>query len=338
MNWHKRLFSVGLSVLMMVGILSGCSGDEEAPVAPVNTNAVRLAVSNGPMAISAVNLWSEQDTGTTKNKYTISLQEEANAANALKDGKADMAILSPEKAAQLYSQTGGKVQVLAGGNLSWLHIMETTSEIWEVADLKGKTIHMVGKATAAEYILRYVLTQNGLTPDKDVTIAFATSYEELSGMLRDGQISVAMMAEPYVTTLKMKKPKIRVAFNMADVWPVAEGSRNTLLMSCVVANKDFVTNNPETVKTFLYEYEASVSRADAIREETATLCVKYKLSESKAIAEESIMRCGFFFTSGERLKASMTQYLQVLEQGNTQLIGGTLPGDGFYYISAGQKA
>lgn len=60
-----------------------------------------------------------------------------------------------------------------------LSLLGNGQEAASIADLAGKTIYAPGQGANPEYILRYVLTGNGLDPDKDVTIQFVGEGSEL---------------------------------------------------------------------------------------------------------------------------------------------------------------
>ena len=60
--------------------------------------------------------------------------------------------------------------MLAVNTLGVLYMLENGGSVNSVADLKGKTIYTSGQGANPEYILRYILSENGIDPDNDVTI------------------------------------------------------------------------------------------------------------------------------------------------------------------------
>lgn len=77
--------------------------------------------------------------------------------------------------------------MLAVNTLGVLHILENGESVSSIADLKGKTIWSTGQGANPEYILRKILTENGLDPDKDVTIEFVGANDELVAALVSGK-------------------------------------------------------------------------------------------------------------------------------------------------------
>ena len=46
------------------------------------------------------------------------------------------------------------------------------SGVSSIADLKGRTLYASGKGASPEYALNYLLAQNGLNPETDVTVEY----------------------------------------------------------------------------------------------------------------------------------------------------------------------
>ena len=335
----KRAACMGISLLMAGLMLAGCSQEKEPDKDSSSSSTVnqaidiRMAVIKGPTGVGAVNLWANQDEGTASNRYSIETVTAPDAAiNKVANGDVDIAAVPTNAAAALYAKTDGNVQVLAVNTLGVLYMMENGESIQSVADLKGKTIYSTGQGANPEYVLNYILEKNGLTPGKDVTVKFVTENDELAAQMIKGTASVAMVPEPLVTTLKTKKATLRTALNMTEEWDKVSEGKSTLMMGCIIAGKDFVKKNPDGIRTFLQEYEASIERANAMRPETAKLCKKYGIIDDEAIAENAIVGCNLVYMEGEKMKTQLSGYLSVLLEADSKSIGGKLPDDAFYYL------
>ena len=81
---------------------------------------------------------------------------------------------------------------------------EKGDTIHSVADLAGRTILSTGKGTTPEYVLRYLLEQNGLDPDTDVTIEFYSEATEVTAQMAVAEDAVAVLPQPYVTSASMQ--------------------------------------------------------------------------------------------------------------------------------------
>jgi NitT/TauT family transport system substrate-binding protein len=88
---------------------------------------------------------------------------------------------------------------MATNTLGVLYLLERGNTINSIEDLRGKTIYMSGVGSTPEYILRYVLEQNGLDPDADVTIEPVADHDTLVTKFVLNESSIAVLPEPKVT-------------------------------------------------------------------------------------------------------------------------------------------
>ena len=93
-------------------------------------------------------------------------------------GDLDAAAVPANLAATLYNKTNGAVEVACINTLGVLYIVESGDSIGSVEDLRGKTIYASGKGATPEYALNYILTENGIDPEKDVTIEWKSDHAE----------------------------------------------------------------------------------------------------------------------------------------------------------------
>lgn len=98
--------------------------------------------------------------------------------------------------------------MLAINTLGVLYIVESGDTVQSVEDLRGKTIYASGKGSTPEYVLNYILSQNGIDPDTDVTIEWKSEHAEcLSALMSEGN-GIAMLPQPFVTTAQTKSDNI----------------------------------------------------------------------------------------------------------------------------------
>ncbi|MDO4810614.1 MAG: ABC transporter substrate-binding protein [Eubacteriales bacterium] len=321
----KRILSL-LLALALVLTMAAC-GTKKAETAEIN-----VYVLAGPTGVGAMNLWAKSDAGKTANTYHFTMP----AANdevvaAIAKGEADIAAVATNMAATLYQKTGGGVTVLAVNTLGVLSLLSNGEEIASVADLRGKTIYTPGQGANPEYILRYVLTENGLRPDSDVTIRFVGDGSELVSVWQSEPTAVIMAPQPMATTILMKYAGSRQVMDMTEEWNKVSGGESALMMGCVIVRNAFLAEHKGAVDTFLREYAGSIEAAQNDVTGTAALCEQYGLIPKAALAEKAIPRCGLTYVSGSEMKAQLSGYLQVMYNANPKSVGGKLPDEDFYY-------
>ena len=310
--------------------------EQEAAAAETAAGALRLFVLSGPTGIGAMNLWAAADAGETAQAYNITMTgANDEIVAALSKGEADVAAIATNLASTLYNKTEGGISVLAVNTLGVLSILApagvSADEIASVADLKGRTIYAPGQGANPEYVLRYVLSGNGVDPDADVTIQFVGEGSELLSVWQNDPEALIMAPQPVATALLMQNEGASKLFDMTDEWDAVSGGASRLMQGCVVVRKAFLEENPEAVETFLTEYQASIEKAQSDVEGTAALCESYGLIPKAAIAQKAIPQCGLTFVSGEEMKEQLGGYLQVMFDAAPASVGGALPADDFYY-------
>ena len=211
-------------------------------------------------------------------------------------------------------------------------VVNPGSDIQGKADLAGKTIYAPGQGANPEYILRYVLTGNGLDPDKDVTIQFVGEGSELLTVWQSDPDALILAPQPVATSILMQNENAAKLFDMTEEWSKISG--NQLMMGCVIVRNAFLQENPGAVELFLKEYAASIEKAQTDVEGTAALCEQYGLIPKAALAQKAIPSCGLTFVTGAEMKTDLSAYLQVMYDADPKSVGGALPGDDFYYYGA----
>ena len=327
-----------LLALTLALSLTACGGqansEPEQPETQEELTAaeINLYVLSGPTGIGAMNLWAASDAGETKNTYHITMPgANDEVVAALSKGDADIAAVATNLAATLYNKTDGGVTVLAVNTLGVLSLLSNGQEAATVSELKGKTIYAPGQGANPEYILRYVLSGNGLDPDKDVTLRFVGEGSELLTVWQSDPEAVILAPQPVATSILMQNENAKTLFDMTEEWDKIAGSDSTLMMGCVIVRNEFLQANPGAVELFLQEYAASIEKAQSDVEGTAALCQQYGLIPKAALAQKAIPSCGLTFVTGAEMKTGLSGYLQVMLDANPKSVGGALPGDGFYY-------
>lgn len=302
------------------------------PVFSNPASEVRLGVLKGPTGIGASYLLSQNDNGETKNRYSVTVLAEATDMIAqVAAGQIDIAAIPTNAAASLYNKTNGGVRVAALNTAGVLYILENGKTVSTVADLKGKTIYTVGQGSNPEYVMRYILSKNGIDPDKDVEIVFMDSAE-LTTRAAAGGIGICMLPVPAVTTVLIKNPDIRIALDMTEEWNRI-GNGSILTMGCVVVRTDFLKEHPAEVRFFLEDYEKSIVFVQDNIDEAAQLCAQYEIVPSAAVARKAIPDCNLIFTAGaDSIRSALEGYLKVLYDSNPKAVGGKMPGEDFYSI------
>ena len=296
------------------------------------TEALRIAGLKGPTTMGLVNLLSMEQAGTAAMDYDLQLYGAADEiVPLLMKGELDMAAIPANLAATLYQKTGGGIEAVAVNTLGVLYIVEKGDTVQSFGDLKGRTILSTGKGTTPEYVLRYLLTSNGMDPDKDVDIQYCSEATEVTAQMASTQDAIAVLPQPYVTAAGLKDDTLRVALDLTEEWNKVAGTQ--LITGVTVVRKEYAQQHPDVVAAFLADYAKSVEAANTDLDGTAALCEEQGVVAKAAIAKKALPACNIVCLTGEELKTNASAYLQVLCDADPAAVGGALPGEDFYWTA-----
>ena len=306
------------------------SASSEAAETLSTAEPVRIAGLKGPTTMGLVNLLPMMEAGETAIDYDLQLYGTADEiVPLLMKGELDMAAIPANLAATLYQKTEGQIQALAVNTLGVLYVVEKGDTVQSIQDLKGRTVLSTGKGTTPEYVLRYILTQNGIDPDKDLTIEYYSEATEVTAQMAVAEDAIAVLPQPYVTSAGMQDETLRVALDLTAEWEKVSDTQ--LITGLTVVRKEYAEAHPDVIEAFLEEYAQSVEAANTDVEGTAALCEAQGVVAKAAIAQKALPQCKVVCLTGEKLKTNAEGYLQVLYDADPASVGGALPGADFYY-------
>ena len=313
---------------------SPAAASEKETAAPLSaTEPLRIAGLKGPTTMGLVNLLSMKEDGTASMDYDLQLYGAADEiVPLLMKGELDMAAIPANLAATLYQKTEGGIQAVAVNTLGVLYVVEKGGDtVQSMADLKGRTILSTGKGTTPEYVLRYLLTQNGIDPDKDVTIEYYSEATEVTAQMANTEDAIAVLPQPYVTAAGLQDDTLRVALDLTEEWNKVADTQ--LITGVTVVRKEYAEEHPDVVAAFLTDYAKSVEAANTDLDGTAALCEEQGVVAKAAIAKKALPECNIVCLTGDELKTNASAYLQVLFDADPKAVGGAMPGDDFYWTA-----
>ncbi len=342
MTKTKRILLLALALVMVLSTFFACkestdtkedatnSTNENSAEDSVDKTVIRIGGLKGPTTMGLVKLMEDHSKGKTQCNYDFKVEATADVLTPLLiKGELDMVAIPANVASVLYNKTNGGVQVLAINTLGVLYIVERGSSITSVSELKGKTIYATGKGTTPEFSLRYILSKNGINPDKDVNIVWKTEAAEVVAQISKTEGAIAMLPQPYVTVAQSKVTDLKIALNLNDEWNTADDS-TSMVTGVTIVRKEFAEAHPELISAFLAEYKSSTEYIVDNPAEAAPW-VEAKIGVNAAVAEKAIPYCNINHITGADMKAKLGGYLGVLFEQNEQSVGGKLPADDFYY-------
>jgi len=330
----KRLLLIALTLLVCISAFTACGKDDKDDSSAVSSDTakttIRIGGLKGPTSMGMVKLMEDAEKGLTENDYEFTVEATADMITPkLIKGELDMVAVPANLASVLYNKNDGKFQVLALNTLGVIYIVEKNADVSSLSDLKGKTVYATGKGSTPEYNLRYLLSQAGVDPDKDLTIEWKSEPNEVVALLKNADSGVAMLPQPYVTVAKSQVEGLNTAINLNEEWNKLNNG-SMMVTGVMIVRKDFAEANKDAINAFLNEYKASTEYINANAEE-ASAWVEKRIGVKAAVAKQAIPYCNITFISGTEMKTALNGYLKVLFDQKAESVGGKLPGDDFYY-------
>ena len=295
--------------------------------------AVRVGSLKGPTSMGLAELMDRAEKGETENDYTFTMAGKADElVGSIASGDLDIVLVPANVASILYTKTQGNVNVIDINTLGVLYVVASDDSISSMEDLKGKTVYMTGKGTTPEYVMNYLLSENGLT-DGDVTLEFKSEATEVASVLKEDSSAVGVLPQPFATAACIQNEALKPVLDLTEQWNLLNKENGSQLVTGVtIVRSDFLKENEEAVKLFIEDHKASAAYTSEHLDEAAEMVAALGIVEKAPIAKKAMPACNIVCITGEEMKSALSGYLSVLEAADAKSVGGQLPADDFYYL------
>lgn len=318
----KRTIIFLLVSVITIVLLQARGSDDLIAGEPVD---VRLVVPGGATLATIAML----DTDSISDNYNVDLEIVKSAdliAARIVSGEADFAVI-PSNLAAVLANKGTGIR-LAGPAIWGLLYIVTSEDLTDWNDLKGRQVSMIGRGLTPDITFRHLLRENGIDPDDDLEIVYASSAAELAPTFLTGKSSISMMPEPMITTVLSRKPDTRILVDIQAEWRDRYGS--SYPQASLIVSGDFATKHQGYTEAFIEEFAAAVSAAVADPEAAGEAVAELAPELNADIISLAIPRMNLDFVSAGEARGALEEYYGVLESFNPATIGGKMPTDDFY--------
>lgn len=333
-------------VLLLILSFAGCTEQpqvEESPQneepAQIDTIEVKVAGLKGPSSMGMIKMIDEKTSfGEGVNTTYDVLPAPDVLVSKLLNGEYDFATLPTNTAAIIYNKSGN-YQVAGISTWGMLYVVTNGIEINGWSDFEGQKVFPFAQGSTPDILFKYLLKQNGLDPENDVTFDYSIQQAELAQALAAGEVSIAVLPEPFVTATTMKNSDIQIAMNLQEEWKNAHMTSSVIPaeaaypMTAVVVRKEFAQQYPEIVDQFLSAYSESADWVNANPAEASVLIENNELGLAAKAADNAIPRTSIDLVKVDDCRNVVEFYLNVFNGFSPKSIGGSMPDENFYYIA-----
>ena len=295
--------------------------------------AIRVGSLKGPTSMGLVSLMDKASKGETSNVYEFTMAGKADElVGKIANGDLDIALVPANVASVLYAKTQGNITVLDINTLGVLYVVASDDSITSMAGLKGRIIYMTGKGTTPEYVMNYLLKENGLSAS-DVDLQFKSEATEVASLLKQDSSAIGVLPQPFATAACIQNPDLKTVLDLTEQWNILNKDSGSMLVTGVtLVRGDFLRENRSPVADFIKDHEASTLFAKEHTEDAAQLIAKQGIVEKAPIAQKALPYCNIVCLTGQEMKNALSGYLSTLNEQDPKSIGGQMPGDDFYYM------
>lgn len=294
---------------------------------------IRVGSLKGPTSMGLVSLMDKAAKGETSNVYEFTMTGKADElVGKIANGDLDIALVPANVASVLYAKTQGNVTVLDINTLGVLYVVASDDSITSMADLKGRTIYMTGKGTTPEYVMNYLLKENGLGSG-DVDLQFKSEATEVASILKQDSSAIGVLPQPFATAACIQNENLKTVLDLTEQWDMLNKDSGSMLVTGVtLVRSDFLRENRSPIEDFLKDHAESALFTSGHPEEAAALIAAQGIVEKAPIAQKALPYCNIVCITGQEMKDALSGYLSILMEQDAKSIGGQMPGDDFYYM------
>jgi NitT/TauT family transport system substrate-binding protein len=346
----KKLLTILMALAMMLAVFTGCSAPsneaaspsptQAATEAPAETateaptpeptdaaaygedNPLTVATLAGPTGMGMIQLFDNP-------AYEVSLLTSPDQISPkVISGEVSVATIPSNLAAVLYNKMKGGIKIVSVNTMGVLYIVENGDTVNSIEDLAGKTLYATGQGATPEYVLNKMLKENGL---EDVTVEYKGAHADLANAVAAGDISLALLPEPFVSSVLAQNPDVTVKLDINEEWRKIFGEDAGMPMGVTIVS-DALASDTASMNQLVADYTASVDYVLADTDSAAADIVAKQIVGAEAVAKAAIPRSGISFITGEDCIAILDDYFQVMFESNPQSLGGAIPDQDIYYL------
>lgn len=231
----------------------------------------------------------------------------------------DIAMVPTNLAATIFNK--GIDYKLAASSVWGTLYLVSSEDIKSVEDLKGKKIGSLGRNLTPDVVFRYIVSKNGLNPDEDMEIEYFAGAPETAANFIAGKTNTALIPQPVLTKVLMKRKDAKVVLNIQDEWNKVTGT-GSFPQASIIVKSDLYKNSPEVVDNFLRQYKAGIDWLNENPLEAGKYYEALNIGLKAKMLEKAIPACNIKYVQVAEEKEVLENYLNILFEYNPKLLGG----------------
>ena len=312
------------------------SGATTTSTAPAKLSKLTLVAPPGPMAIPLAYIVANDKLADVAEKTELVVWQNADQLKALVAGKQGDFVTIPSNNSAIFYNKGLALKLLDISVWNITYLVTADPAVAGFSDIKGQSLVVSFQGSVPDVMFQYIAKKEGLDPQKDFKLRYATDPTQAAQLLLSGQVDNAVLSEALSTAAilqsKSTDKPLRKALAFDKAWAEAAGDTALSPIAGTVATAS-VMDKPEVVAAFEREYKAAVEWMLADPEAAGKL-IETELPElglKAAVMTASLKSIAWKYTPAVEARTSLEAFYKALSELSPEVIGGRLPDDGFYY-------
>ena len=323
MRLHLKIISVA-GIFIFSSLLPSCHQPGRSD------DVVKTATLKGPGGM-AMTLMIKDEPVIRGIRTEFFIKNEPNQVRDMMiRQEVDFAVLPMNMAALLYNK--GLPYILAAVPV-WgtLYLFGSDPDIKDWPDLKGKKVSLMGKGITPDIIFRFLAEQNGLDPDTDIITDYSfPTHIELANAIAAGVSQLGVISEPQVSMVIQKNPEVRAILDFNSEWHKLFRDSVPFAQTALMVHKELAISDPLLVDAYLRKLEESINWVNTNTAKASVFIEELRILPDRELAAYSIPFCNLRYTSANKEKKGIEEYLKVFFNFNPLSIGGKMPDENFF--------
>jgi len=334
----KKICSVVLIVLLaLAATLSFAACQDNTGDGDPTTIDINIVVPDGAPALAISKLIHD---GAAYEGYNISYEVVPGAteiSTKVISGEADFAIAPTNTAAILYNNNTG-IKMLSASTYGNLYLVGKTS-VENLNGLIGSVVLIIGQGGTPDLTFQYILRQKGIsfetsdTPvENKVALRYVGSGSELIPLLKQGVAGYGILGQPAVAQAMGAISGLQNLFGIHELWAEVTGGK-AYTQAVFVGKASLIDANAAFVTWLLGKLSENIDWIVANPADAQAAIATAGSTLTATFTAASVAGSNILFVSAAEAKADVLAYLGVLASFNVNTVGGSVPGDGFFYAA-----
>lgn len=276
---------------------------------------VNVGILRGPSSIAFAE-WMQNPPKIDGKKVRIRVLDspEIMQASIIK-GETSIGILPMMNAISLINK-GIELEILGCPIWGTLYIIGQVPTLSDV-----KNIHIFGKGSSPAFLAQFYLENQGLHPSINYTLS---SPVELVSAFKMGQVSSALLSEPFVSIMLQSDPTLKI---LADINKIPGSEEVYFPQTAVVCSKELYKSKNQIDRlldetcNFANEHPASV----------INILENNDIFKKGVLTPESIERCKIKYETVQQAKHQINEFVKIMQSYAPESVGKSI---GLLFVSS----